>query len=65
MCVIAETPLPGGLETLVEDLIANIGKPIDIPGFYCFDDLFWGVGVLANQPTVHKWRVSRGRVCGC
>ena len=49
---------------LVKERIANISITIEILDFCRFDDfsnliLFLGVGVFANQPTVHNGGVSK------
>ena len=49
MCVIAETPQPSGLETMVKEHFADIETPLHIPCFCCFDDILilefcWGFG---------------------
>ena len=37
-----ENPIPGGLGLLVEEHIVNIGIPLYVFGFRCFDDfLHW------------------------
>ena len=55
---------------LFKERIANIGIHVEVLGLCHLDDIgcfefFWGLGVFANQPTVHNGTVSRGRVRGC
>ena len=60
----AETPLPGQLDTY--------GLPLDIFDFFLMSffnvflciEILSGFLVFVNQPTVHNEAVSRGRVCG-
>ena len=52
MFAIAENPLPSGLDTLVEERIANIGIHLEVFGTYFFNDFFlqfgniWSFGYL-------------------
>ena len=50
---------------LVKERIVNIGIPLDISGFCCFNDFlyleyFLGFGFLPNQPTVHMGELAGG-----
>ena len=71
VCVPSQKPLfPVDWRLLVEEHVANIGISQDVFGFLPFQwyfafQFFWGFLGFANQPTMHNWRVSRGRVCGC
>ena len=69
MFAIAENPLPSGLDTFVEERIANIGIHLEVFGTYFFNDFFFAIWqylefwLFASQPTVHYGGISRGTVC--
>ena len=73
VCAIAETLLPGGLETSGQRGYCLYWHNIQqFSGFCCFN-IFWGFDIFSgfwaftNQPNVHNGGVSRRRVwsCGC